>query len=98
MQISATIVNFQSFDFPIVNCTFLNRKFFLGVPLGNTRVGLSARHPQSHHLRPQRTSKLTKAVALWLTESASIPHAARPEPVVGSSIGIVFHNFLYLMH
>ena len=22
----------------------------LGVPLGNTRVGLSARHPQSHHL------------------------------------------------
>ena len=50
---------------------------YLGVPL---RVGLSARHPQSHHLLVRICNPhQPQVVALWLTESASIPHAARPE-------------------
>ena len=66
--------------FLILHSSFFIFHFYsLGVPLAGRAFGTASTKPPP---RPQRLSKLIKVVALWLTESASIPHATPlPNPL-----------------
>ena len=78
MKIEKKFLIFHSSSFIFIHCSLLFH--LLGVPLAGRAFGTASTKPPP---RPQRLSKLIKVVALWLTESASIPHASLPAPAVG---------------